>query len=428
MTVHDGRPDVGHHRDPAALTVRQRSDIVLALARNLHVNGQSTSETIAAAERIGRGLGLRARLFPGWAQIELRVEAADDRVVSVAAAEPTGVNMDRVALAMQHCRFGSLAASNDVDALLPLESAPQTPTLLLTLACASGAAALSVIFGVQHASAVLLIAVSAALGAILRRALAGCSTNPLLQPFAAAFIAGIIGGLAVRYHASSTLRLITVCPCMILVPGPHVLNGMMDLTAGRISLGASRLVFAGTVVVAICAGLLAGLSMLGVSLPADAPSRPVPLGLDIIAAGVAVAAYSIFFSTPLRMLGWPVVVGMIGHGLRWWTLAVLGAGTPAGALAACAVVGLILTPVARRNQFPFAAIGFASVVSLIPGVYLFRLAGGLLELANGNNTTLHLLSATFADGLTAIFIILAMSFGLLVPKIIIDRLAARAAL
>ena len=71
---------------------------------------------------------------------------------------------------------------------------------------------------------------------------------------------------------------------------------------------------------------------------------------------------------------------------------------------------------------PFAAIGFASVVSLMPGVFLFRMSSGLLQLANSANTTLPLLGATVADGMIAFTIILAMSFGLIVPKIVIDRL------
>jgi uncharacterized membrane protein YjjB (DUF3815 family) len=145
------------------------------------------------------------------------------------------------------------------------------------------------------------------------------------------------------------------------------------------------------------------------------------LWLDVVAAGVAVAAFSIFFSTPLRMLGWPVAVGMLAHALRWWTLSV-GAGVATGALVACLAVGLVLTPVARRYYMPFAAIGFASVVSMIPGVFLFRMVSGLLQLATSSNTTLQLLGGTIADGLIAISIIFAMSFGLIVPKIVLNRL------
>src|SRR5229473_3251731 len=103
-----------------------------------------------------------------------------------------------------------------------------------SVAAAAGAASLSVIFGVQHVAAVLLIVASAAVGAVLRRTLAKYSTNPLLQPFCAALLAGIIGALAVRYHLSSSLRLVAVCPCMILMPGPHILNGALDLINGRI--------------------------------------------------------------------------------------------------------------------------------------------------------------------------------------------------
>jgi len=408
---------------------QERCDLVLRFAQVLYANGQSTDDTLAATERLSRSLGLSATIVPTWDELHLEATEGITRFVSIVPGSPTGVNMERVASAMKtidEVTASRLSPSDALQTAGAISHAPPAPTWLFAIAAAAGAAAMAVLFGVQHTAAVMLIVLSAAAGAVLRRSLAHYSANPFLQPLCAALLAGIIGALAVRYQLSSSLRLVAVCPCMILVPGPHVLKGMMDLSVARISLGASRLLYAGLVVLAISAGLLLGLGLLGVSLPVGEPGRPVPLWLDMLAAGVAVAAYAIFFSMPLRMLGWPVAVGMIAHALRWWTLS-LGGGAAAGAFVACLVVGLILTPVAYRRHMPFAAIGFASVVSMIPGVFLFRMSSGLLELANSANASLQLLGATVADGMIAFTIILAMTFGVIVPKLVIDCLTNSAA-
>jgi len=123
---------------------------------------------------------------------------------------------------------------------------------------------------------------------------------------------------------------------------------------------------------------------------------------------------------PWRMVPIPVVIGMLAHAARWATISVAGASVETGALVACLVVGTIVSPIADRLRLPFAAFTFASVVSLLPGVFLFRMAGGFVGLiASGGNASPELLVSTIANGTTAFLIILAMTVGLIFPRMCI---------
>jgi uncharacterized membrane protein YjjP (DUF1212 family) len=393
-------------------------------AKLLFENGESTKTLVSTVGRLSGALGFGATVFPRWGDLTIRIEDGSGSRNEIIAAAPVGVDMRKV--------VGTIGVIDEVcnsrvditAARSALETIARLPPISLTryaLLAAAGAAALGVIFGAAHPLSLLLIAISAGAGAALRRWLSAISRNPLVQPLCAALLAGAIGAIAVRLQLSSALRLIAVCPCMILVPGPHLLNGTLDLARARIALGASRIAYACVIILMICAGLLTGLSFGGVSLPVSAPSYPVPLAYDVIAAGVAVAAYGTFFAMPWRALPIPAAIGMLAHASRWATISLAGASVQTGAFVACLVVGIIITPVSDRLRMPFAAFAFASVVSLIPGVYLFRMAGGLVDLVTlGEKTSTEVLLNTIADGTTAMLILLAMAFGLIIPKMCIE--------
>ena len=411
-------PAPGKRLEPTAAVA-----LLAIAARLLFTNGLTTERMEVTVKQLAIALGLRVSVFPRWGELTLRIEDTPHSRHDMIAAEPAGVDMNKVAATMaviDQVHDGRLDVADARSSLEAIAQLPPVSTVRFALWAGAGAAALGVIFGATHWLGLILIALSAGAGGYLRRWLAGKSHNLFVQPFSAALLAGVIGAIVVRLQLSSVLMLVAVCPCMVLMPGPHILSGMLDLTRGRIALGGARLAYAGLITLVLCIGLILGLAMGGVSLPPSGPSESVPLVYDVLAAGVTVAAYGTFFSMPWRMLPIPILVGMLAHGCRWGVLA-MGASGEVGALVACLVVGIIISPVSDRLRLPFAGLAFACVVSLIPGVFLFRMAGGMVEVVTrGAQTPPELLAQTASDGATAFLIVLAMSFGLLFPRLCID--------
>jgi uncharacterized membrane protein YjjP (DUF1212 family) len=366
---------------PTQLT---RSDIVKTVSQAatlLFADGQTTERTITAAERLGRALGMPLTLHPRWGELEVRVDGTAHS--AIVPATPLGVDMAKVPATMkivdQVCD-GALSGVAARSALAAVGHMGPVSILRFALFAAIWAASMGVIYGVLDSASLLLIAFSAGMVALLRRWLATQGGNPFIQPLCAAAVAGVIGAVATRLPLPDTQLFIALCPCMVLVPGPHILNAAFDLAQTRIALGIARLTYAGLIVLVISAGLLAGIAVGGVTLPAAATSLHVPLGADVFAAGCAVAAYGTFFSIPWRLLALPVVVGMLAHAAHWALISLAGANVAVGALVACTLVGIIFTPVADRLRLPFAAVAFCAVVSMMPGFFIFRLASARLEL------------------------------------------------
>ena len=421
-----GRPPVSEFQGFNSTDSRAALDLISIVARLLFVNGQTTERMEEAAAKIASRLGVRASVLPHWDELTVQVDDAAGSHYKIVAASPVNMDMNKVAAAMGLVDRFCDGLSDPAEAKSRFESIdhfPPVSTVRFALMAAAGAAALGVIFGVAHSLSLAAIAFSAGSGACLRRWLSEKSGNLFVQPFCAALLAGVVGAIVVRMRLSSALRLVAVCPCMVLVPGPHFLNGAIDFVRGRVGLGAARFVYANLITTMICVGLLIGLSLGGIRLPASGPFHSVAIEYDVTAAAVAVAAYGTFFAMPWRMLPVPILIGMFAHALRWAAISLAGTSAVTGAFVACFVVGVFMTPIADRLRLPFAGFAFASVVSLIPGVFLFQMAGGMVELATlRTGAPQDLAVQVLADGTTAILVILAMGFGLIVPKMCIEHI------
>ena len=379
---------------------RRAAGLTARTAALLLDSGQSTHAAVATVERLNELLGTRFTLLPAWSQVTLA--DTDGAVAAVWATR-------------------SLSLDELDDLLEEARTQPHSPTWMFALAAGLGASLLALIFGAHHPPSVILVFVAAGAGGLARRALAE-RTTAVTQIFAAALIAGLVGALAVHLGWTGTARLVAVCPGMVLVPDPQVLNGAIEIAERRHDMGLARLTDAALTILAISAGIIGGLFIGGTGLPLTATTDAIPLWLDVLAAAVLAMCYPVYFSMPVRTFGWAFLAGGLAHAAHWGALTWWHWNAPASSLLACLVVGGLLTPVCRSRHIPFAGAGFAAVVALVPGVYLFRAAAGTLSLV-GKSHAEAALEATASDLATAIVIVLAMAVGLVVPHRIWIRLA-----
>lgn len=412
-------------------------DIIKRATALLFSNGQTTHRVTQDISRLGDALGVQAQVLPQWDEVLLsyrfKHDAAAQWQTQIVPLHPSGVDMNKVvqtnrfidSVCQRSCEVNHAQISSLGTQLERIAQLPPSSHLRFTVMCGLGASALGLIFGVSDVYSLMLIFLSASLGAIARRLIAAHSTNLFLQPLAAAAIAGAVGLFARQLMQGINLQLIELAPCMILVPGAHILNAMLDLLRGRLTLGLTRLLYALLILLAICVGLLSVLSWGPQLIDLYVPIAQTPLVWDVIAAGLAVAAFGAFFSMPWRILIWPVIVGMTVHACRWGFLE-FGAGAEWATFVACLLAGWAMTVCSRRLQLPFAALAFASVVSMMPGFFVFKFASALIDIFHAQDqATAALIGTAIANFTAASLIVFLMGIGLILPKMIIEACTQR---
>ena len=163
----------------------------------LFAHGQTTERTVTAAERLGRALGVTVKVLLYWGELTVELDGAP--ISQIVPAKRLGVDMGRVlaitAVIDQVCH-GTLSAKAAQSALESAGRLPPASTPRFTLLTALGAASLGVIFGTLDATSLLLIAASAAIGALIRRWLSGFSNKMPWRLLAFPIVAGMLAHAA----------------------------------------------------------------------------------------------------------------------------------------------------------------------------------------------------------------------------------------
>ena len=96
------------------------------------------------------------------------------------------------------------------------------------------------------------------LGLLARQELGRRHVSLLALPLTAAFVGAALGGLAIRLGWTRTPELVLIVPALMVVPGPHLINGLLDLIDNYLPMSLARLGLAAGVLLASTLGILLG--------------------------------------------------------------------------------------------------------------------------------------------------------------------------
>lgn len=140
---------------------------------------------------------------------------------------------------------------------------------------------------------------------------------------------------------------------------------------------------------------------------------------DAFWSAIPAVGFAMLFGVPPRYLKYCALVGALAHSLRF-VLVHYGMPIEWGTLAASSLVSLVFVYLSRRLLVPRPVFTVACIIPMIPGKFAFNTIIAVLSM-NSEGASAHLISAAIENGLKTLFILVALSFGLAIPPLVIYR-------
>ncbi len=407
------------------LELIRQSGVALRVGRLSLSAGTGSYRVKSSMARVARALGIdRHAAHVTLTEITTTSHRGASFRTEVTEVRSVGINADRLAelerLAVSLARSGRPATVEQVSTELDrIERKPLLyPDVVNALWAAMACAAFSFL---NNGGLIEIVAVFAGawLGQLVRRLLVHRGFNQFGVTMIAAAVACLaylglvtvlhqLGATEVRHAAGY------VSAVLFLVPGFPLVTGGLDLAKMDFSAGVARLTYA--VVILTSAALAVWGVSIAVGLTPDPAAPPsfapaLLLTLRMLASFVGVLGFALMFNSPWRMALAAAVVGMIANTVRLYLVAG-GLAPQAAAAGAALLVGLLAAVVAPRLDIPRITVSVPAVVIMVPGVAAYR---AVFHLSNGDTTQ------ALAYGVEAALVVVALSIGLAVARMLSDR-------
>lgn len=146
----------------------------------------------------------------------------------------------------------------------------------------------------------------------------------------------------------------------------------------------------------------------------------VKLLIEALFASVAAMGFAMVFNVPKHTLKYCALGGAIVYDLRTIFLS-LEFGIEISTFLASAIIGIIALYWSRKYKVPRPVYTVASIIPILPGTYAFTAMITLIDI-NRFGASYELIQIFIYNGLKAVAVLIAITFGLVIPSLYFIRL------
>lgn len=216
---------------------------------------------------------------------------------------------------------------------------------------------------------------------------------------------------------------------LYLVPGVVLINSFIDYLEGYIEAGNSKLIYGLLIVAALSSGFVFSnflfdsgfFNPLLIDLSSTQPiafqaedSNVLLLATKFIFGGITSLGFAVLFNTPRRALWVVFLLGGIGFLTKYFLNIEMGFSNLFAVFCASCIVGISGMYFAHRTHTPPVVFTIPAVINMIPGLLSYKFMMGMINWImqpKGKAQNVNEVITTFNIGISAIFIVFALAFG-----------------
>lgn len=416
-------------------------NLLTEIGEMMITSGAHTARIVRNLERIAQGLGYHCELVLTYTGIVISIYKQNKFKAHTLAktVKGKGLNFETVSeiSVLSWDVFENKISIPEIKAILEQIKAKKVYTNLQLYALAPLASvALCMLFDGDWFQS-LIVYISTLFGYYARRTLMLRHHNHMFAFFIGATISTLfihLSGVVFNIQVKEAL----VVSVLYLIPGAVMINSFIDYLEGYFESGTARFIYSLMIILMIAFGFFTSAMLFDMSiikelnlfdysyLQTSVRAAFVPEGLwietsKLIFGGITSLGFALMFNTPKRALWTVFLLGSVGYLIKYLLFKELDINLILAIFVASSFVGISGMYFAHRTHTPPIIFMIPAVINMIPGLISYEFMMGMIDLISGSEgqrLPVEEVIQTFSYGITTIFILFALAFGVAFPIIV----------